>query len=138
MATARRVNVLVIADPGAAATGLPQRVADQMVQFDIEAHVSDATRIEPTDESPRQAIDYARQSGPWDSYVAIGGGSSIDSAKAVDLLTTNPAGDPVLPAPPGGDEGTGMIGGAACGDPHVHPPIMRPRGGRRPPRAGAG
>jgi alcohol dehydrogenase class IV len=83
-------RVLVITDPGVAATGLPQRVADQMGQFGIEAHVFDGSHVEPTDESLREAVAYARDTGPWDAYVAVGGGSSIDTAKAVNLLTTNP------------------------------------------------
>jgi alcohol dehydrogenase class IV len=83
-------RVLVITDPGVAATGLPQRVADQMGQFGIEARVFDGSHVEPTDESLREAVAYARESGPWDAYVAVGGGSSIDTAKAVNLLTTNP------------------------------------------------
>ena len=45
-------RVLVVTDPGVAATGNPQRVADQMGQFGIEAHVFDgqprrADRREP-------------------------------------------------------------------------------------------
>jgi alcohol dehydrogenase class IV len=36
------------------------------------------------------AIDWARAHGPWDGFVAAGGGSSIDTAKAVNLLLTNP------------------------------------------------
>jgi hydroxyacid-oxoacid transhydrogenase len=83
-------RVLVVTDPGIAATGLPARVADQMKRFDIEAHVYDGVHVEPTDASLQQAIDYAAEHGPWDAYVAVGGGSSIDTAKAVNLLTTNP------------------------------------------------
>jgi alcohol dehydrogenase class IV len=83
-------RVLVVTDPGVAATGIPQRVADQMKQFGIEAQVFDGTHVEPTDESMRLAIDHARSTGPWDAYVAVGGGSSIDTAKAINLLTTNP------------------------------------------------
>jgi alcohol dehydrogenase class IV len=83
-------RVLVVTDPGIAATGLPARVADQMKRFDIEAHVYDGVHVEPTDASMQQAIDYAEANGPWDAYVAVGGGSSIDTAKAVNLLTTNP------------------------------------------------
>ncbi len=83
-------RVLVVTDPGVAATGLPQRVADQMGRFGIEAHVYDGVHVEPTDVSLTQAIEDARASGPWDAFVAVGGGSSIDTAKAIDLLTTNP------------------------------------------------
>ena len=83
-------RVLVVTDPGVAATGNPQRVADQMGQFGIEAHVFEGSHVEPTDESLQRAIDHARESGPWDAYVAVGGGSSIDTAKAINLLTTNP------------------------------------------------
>jgi hydroxyacid-oxoacid transhydrogenase len=83
-------RVLVVTDPGLAATGTPQRVADQMSRFGIEAHVFDGSRVEPTDESLQHAIDYARDHGPWDAFVAVGGGSSIDTAKAINLLTTNP------------------------------------------------
>ena len=50
----------------------------------------DGSRVEPTDESLVAAVEHARETGPWDAYVAVGGGSSIDTAKAVDLMTTNP------------------------------------------------
>src|SRR4051812_19586482 len=83
-------RALVITDPGVAATGLPARVAEQMAGFGVEAHVYDGVRIEPTDASLQRAIDWAREHGPWDAFVAVGGGSSIDTAKAVNLLLTNP------------------------------------------------
>ncbi|MCV2487906.1 iron-containing alcohol dehydrogenase [Geodermatophilus sp. YIM 151500] len=83
-------RVLVVTDPGVAATGHPQRVADQMTEFGIEARVYDGAHVEPTDASMREAIEFARESGPWDAFVAVGGGTSIDTAKAVNLLTSNP------------------------------------------------
>ncbi|WP_104522988.1 hydroxyacid-oxoacid transhydrogenase [Blastococcus atacamensis] len=83
-------RVLVVTDPGVAATGHPQRVADQMAQFGIEARVFDGVHVEPTDVSLVAAIEEARSTGPWDAFVAVGGGSSIDTAKAINLLTTNP------------------------------------------------
>jgi alcohol dehydrogenase class IV len=83
-------RALVITDPGVAATGLPQRVADQMARFDVDAAVFSGVRVEPTDASMQEAIDWARAHGPWDAFVAVGGGSSIDTAKAVNLLLTNP------------------------------------------------
>ncbi|HEX3334849.1 MAG TPA: hydroxyacid-oxoacid transhydrogenase [Jatrophihabitans sp.] len=83
-------RALVITDPGVAATGLAERVAAQMAQFGVQAAVFEGVRIEPTDQSMQLAIDWARQHGPWDAFVAVGGGSSIDTAKAVNLLLTNP------------------------------------------------
>jgi alcohol dehydrogenase class IV len=83
-------RALVITDPGVAATGLPQRVAEQMARFDVAAEVYPDVRVEPTDASMQHAIDWARANGPWDAFVAVGGGSSIDTAKAVNLLLTNP------------------------------------------------
>ena len=83
-------RVLVITDPGVAATGHPQRVADQMAHFGIEASVYDGAHVEPTDVSLTSAVEAARASGPWDAYVAVGGGSAIDTAKAINLMTTNP------------------------------------------------
>ena len=83
-------RVLVLTDAGVSATGWPQRIADAMTPFGIEARVYDGVRVEPTDVSLQEAVDAARATGPWDAYVAVGGGSSIDTAKAVNLLTTNP------------------------------------------------
>ena len=83
-------RVLVITDAGVAATGTPQRIADQMAQFGIEAVVFDGVHVEPTDSSVEAAVAIARESGPWDAFVAVGGGSSIDTAKAINLMLTNP------------------------------------------------
>lgn len=83
-------RVLVVTDPGVAATGHPERVAEQIRGFGMEAVVTDLAHVEPTDESLQAAIDFARANGPWDAFVAVGGGSAIDTAKAVNLLTTNP------------------------------------------------
>jgi alcohol dehydrogenase class IV len=83
-------RALVVTDAGIAATGIAQRVAEQMAAFDVEAAIYDGVHIEPTDASMQAAIDWAHAHGPWDAFVAVGGGSSIDTAKAVNLLLTNP------------------------------------------------
>ncbi|HEX3349360.1 MAG TPA: hydroxyacid-oxoacid transhydrogenase [Acetobacteraceae bacterium] len=82
-------RALVVTDPRVAATGLPQRVADQMGRFGVDSAVYDGVHVEPTDASMQAAIDWARAYGPWDGFVAVGGGSSIDTAKAVNLMLTN-------------------------------------------------
>jgi alcohol dehydrogenase class IV len=82
-------RVLVVTDPGVAATGHPQRIADQIAATGPEVVVYDGAHVEPTDASLGEAIAFARDAGPWDAFVAVGGGSAIDTAKAVDLLTSN-------------------------------------------------
>ena len=56
--------------------------------------VFDGARVEPTDESMEAAIAFAQDAQshgqPFDAVLAVGGGSSIDTAKAVNLLLTNP------------------------------------------------
>jgi alcohol dehydrogenase class IV len=83
-------RALVVTDPGVAATGHPARVAERMRGRGIETEVFDRAHVEPTDASLQDAVDFARERGPWDAFVAVGGGSSIDTAKAVNLMTTNP------------------------------------------------
>jgi alcohol dehydrogenase class IV len=95
-------RVLVVTDPGVAATGCPQRVVDHVGQFDIDAQIFDAVHVEP---SLQQTVDYAVASSPWGGFVAVGGGSSIDAAKAITLMTTNPGEwmDCINPPVGGGD-----------------------------------
>ncbi|MFD9895096.1 hydroxyacid-oxoacid transhydrogenase [Amycolatopsis sp. NPDC059027] len=82
-------RVLVLTDPGVAATGWPRRIAEGITGYGIEAEVFDGVHVEPTDVSMRKAVEFARGTGPWDAFVAVGGGSSIDTAKAANLLTSN-------------------------------------------------
>ena len=82
-------RVLVVTDPGVFATGAPTEIAESLRASSVEAVVFDRSRVEPTDASLEEAIAFARSEGPFDAIVAVGGGSSIDTAKAVNLLVTN-------------------------------------------------
>ncbi len=82
-------RVLLVTDPGVAATGHPARIAEQMTAAGLEVTTYDRVHVEPTDASIEDAVAAARAAGPFDAIVAVGGGSSIDTAKAVNLLTTN-------------------------------------------------
>ncbi len=82
-------RVLLVTDPGVAATGAPGEIAASLTDGGIAAVVFDRSRVEPTDASMIEAIEFARAEGPFDAIVAVGGGSSIDTAKAVNLLVTN-------------------------------------------------
>lgn len=56
--------------------------------------VYDEIRVEPNDVSFRHAIEYATgrvaNGGPYDAVVALGGGSTIDTAKAANLYSCHP------------------------------------------------
>jgi hydroxyacid-oxoacid transhydrogenase len=82
-------RVLIVTDPTINATGIPQRISDSLRAYAIASEVFDEVRIEPTDASLEQAVQYAREQGPWDGFIAVGGGSAIDTAKAVNLITTD-------------------------------------------------
>ncbi|WP_326838155.1 hydroxyacid-oxoacid transhydrogenase [Amycolatopsis rhabdoformis] len=82
-------RVLVVTDPTVAETGWPARIAAGIESYGIATEVFDGVHVEPTDVSMQKAVDFARGSGPYDAFVAVGGGSSIDTAKAANLLTSN-------------------------------------------------
>ncbi|MDO5629638.1 MAG: hydroxyacid-oxoacid transhydrogenase [Mobilicoccus sp.] len=82
-------RVLVLSDERLTALGLPQRVVEALARYDISAEVYGEVGVEPTDASIARAVEFAREGGPWDGYVAVGGGSVIDTAKAVNLLLTD-------------------------------------------------
>ncbi|HEX6151499.1 hydroxyacid-oxoacid transhydrogenase [Nocardioides sp.] len=83
-------RVLLVTDRGVAATGHPARIVDSLDAAGLAVTTYDRSRVEPTDASLTEAAAFARETGPYDAVLAVGGGSSIDTAKAVSLLTTNP------------------------------------------------
>jgi alcohol dehydrogenase class IV len=83
-------RALVVTDPRIAATGLPDRIADGIRAAGLAAEIFADVHVEPTDASLAAAAEVARASGSVDGIVAVGGGSTIDTAKAVNLLLTNP------------------------------------------------
>jgi hydroxyacid-oxoacid transhydrogenase len=56
----------------------------------IDTVLFDQVRVEPTDASLKEAIRCAAE-GRFEGYVAVGGGSSMDTAKAANLYATYPA-----------------------------------------------
>jgi hydroxyacid-oxoacid transhydrogenase len=83
-------RALLVTDPGVAALHHPERVQRAIEREGIEVVLYDRARVEPTLDSFQDAADFARDSGV-DGFVSVGGGSSIDTAKVADLITTHPA-----------------------------------------------
>ena len=83
-------RVAVVTDPGLSGAEPVSVTLDSLRAEGIDAVLFDQVRVEPTDVSFKEAIEFAADGG-FDGYVAVGGGSSIDTAKAADLYATYPA-----------------------------------------------
>jgi hydroxyacid-oxoacid transhydrogenase len=85
-------RALVVTDPNLVGRGPVQTVLSSLRDASVEAIVYDRVRVEPTDASFKDAIAFANEHA-IDGIVAVGGGSTIDTAKAVNLYTTYPPAD---------------------------------------------
>jgi hydroxyacid-oxoacid transhydrogenase len=82
-------RAMVVTDPYLAGAAAVAGVLEALRTSGIDAVLFDRVRVEPTDTSFLEAIAFAREGG-FDGYVAVGGGSSIDTAKAANLYATYP------------------------------------------------
>ena len=64
-------------------------VRDALRASGVEVVLFDAVHVEPTDASFRAAASFARDEG-LDGFVSVGGGSTIDTAKAANLYASYP------------------------------------------------
>ncbi len=85
-------NALVVMDPVIGRLKTGDVVRNSLDAAGIKFTVYDRIRVEPTDESFLDAIAFGK-AHPFDAIVAVGGGSTIDTAKAVNLYVTYPPGD---------------------------------------------
>jgi hydroxyacid-oxoacid transhydrogenase len=85
-------HVLVFTDPRLKSLPPVEAVLESLDANGVKWALYDRVRIEPTDESLLDAIGFT-QGSQYDGFVAVGGGSTIDTAKAVNLYTTHPPGD---------------------------------------------
>jgi len=86
----RATKVMVVTDRNLAEKEVVKVVIKALEDEGIETVLYRDTRIEPTDISMLEAIDFAT-SGKFDGFVAVGGGSSMDTAKTANLYSTYPA-----------------------------------------------
>lgn len=83
-------RVMVVTDPRVAKSETISVVMKSLKDAGIDAALFDRVRVEPTDRSFHEAIDFAVD-GKFDGFVPVGGGSSMDTAKAANLYSTYPA-----------------------------------------------
>ena len=84
--------VMVVTDPLLVTLPPVRTVLESLEQNRVPYAVYDRVRVEPSDESFLDAIAFAKERA-FDAFVAVGGGSVIDTAKAVNLYTTYPTTD---------------------------------------------
>jgi hydroxyacid-oxoacid transhydrogenase len=83
-------RVMVLTDPNLAKLSPVAKVVESLRENRISFELFDRVRVEPTDVSFREAIAFATDGG-FDAFVAVGGGSTIDTAKAANLFASYPA-----------------------------------------------
>jgi len=81
-------RVLVVTDPGLKAAGHPDRAIQCLKDAKLQVFEYDKVEENPTTKHVRECLAFAREKA-IDFIIAIGGGSSMDCAKAVNVLLTN-------------------------------------------------
>lgn len=82
-------NVMVVYDAGVKMAGIAEKVLAEVKKADVKVTVFDGVIPNPTNEVVEEAAEIAQREN-IDVFVAVGGGSSIDLTKAVNILMTNP------------------------------------------------
>src|SRR5580693_2950837 len=76
-------HVLVFTDPNLRNLPPVITVLESLESNKVRFSLFDQVRVEPTEESLQAAIRFARE-GDYDAFIAVGGGSTIDTAKAAN------------------------------------------------------
>lgn len=82
-------EVLLVTDVGIVKAGIPETVLGVLESASIKMHVFDGVEENPTTWHVEKATLFAREAGPIDLILGLGGGSAMDCAKGVNFLLTN-------------------------------------------------
>lgn len=82
-------KIVVITDSGLVEHGLVSKVTDLLDEQIISYTVFDQVVPNPTVQNVKDGVDFVKAANA-DCIVAIGGGSPIDTAKAIAIIATNP------------------------------------------------
>ncbi|MCJ1461583.1 hypothetical protein MMC07_000180 [Pseudocyphellaria aurata] len=82
-------RVCVVTDINVAKLDAMNQAVEGLTKENIEFTVFERTMVEPKDSSIREAIDFAKAYQPT-AFLAVGGGSVIDTAKLMNLYTCFP------------------------------------------------
>src|SRR5260370_18512529 len=79
---------LIVTDGFMVSSGTLAKVTDRLDRAGLPWHVFSDTVPDPTDTVVEAGVE-ALKAGPYDCLVALGGGSPIDTAKAISVLAAN-------------------------------------------------
>lgn len=82
-------NVMIVYDNGVKMAGIAEKVIEEVKKANVDITIFDGVIPNPTNEVVEEAAEIAKKAN-IDVFVAVGGGSSIDLTKAVNILMTNP------------------------------------------------
>ncbi|XP_054625161.1 hydroxyacid-oxoacid transhydrogenase, mitochondrial isoform X5 [Dunckerocampus dactyliophorus] len=88
----RARNVCVMTDKNLSCLPPVKVVLESLAKNGVEYKIYDSVRVEPTDSSFKDAISFAKNDS-FDVFVAVGGGSVIDTCKAANLYSCHPDAD---------------------------------------------
>lgn len=83
-------RVMLVIDPALTDLAPGVTVVESLNAHQVDFALYDRVSVEPTDQSFQAAARFAAE-GKFDALVAVGGGSTIDTAKAANLYSTHPA-----------------------------------------------
>lgn len=86
----RTKRTMLVIDPALTNTQIGQTVVQTLKAAAVDFATFDAVAVEPTKKSFEGAAAFALD-GQFDSFLAVGGGSTLDTAKAANLYSTYPA-----------------------------------------------
>lgn len=81
-------RAFVVADANVVKAGHLERVLASLAAHDVAAEVFDRVSAEPSTEVVREGVAFGQGKG-FDVVVAVGGGSALDLAKAINVVLTN-------------------------------------------------
>jgi alcohol dehydrogenase class IV len=95
-------DTVVVTDKGVKKAGMADTVSDVLKKSGLSATIYDEISSEPTVESIKAAVKFAREGG-YDCVVGVGGGAVLDTAKMMAACLTNP-GDAMMYVDPAEDK----------------------------------
>lgn len=82
-------RILVVTDPGIVRSGVANMILELLDKHEMDYYVYDGVKSNPNVDNVKDGLTIARQNNV-DCVVAVGGGSAIDTAKAIAIILANP------------------------------------------------